>query len=377
MSLQLVLDTPTREMEAAAEAQAEARFREELAQDELLALVKSVRSARPELGIKKLASELKKANPRLRTSFGAKEVRAAVAVLDALPPSPAPPSPEPPLFLAADEPEPQPEPLASPPPPPPVGVSYEVAGPLATAAGSDTSSQFSELHRDSFAESDADAAIGFGGEDPSSSSASFSSTGRSPIAPFNPAALESSGCDWVTYASPHFDSRHELVQSMTRESLQDQARLSLHLDVPERAGSGGSEQQPPPPALSSLGSKAAPGSAPANMSTEGKADATGGDPAFATATAGSGNGGAPAGRTIFGTAAPRTAQLSSSSAFGRMPKKISSAATAAAAKARSGSWSRVTVESVRAPRTRANPRCMSIGTAKNAGPLGLAPLRYQ
>ena len=49
----------------------------------------------------------------------------------------------------------------------------------------------------------------------------------------------------------------------------------------------------------------------------------------------------------------------------------------AAAKARSGSWSRVTVESVRAPRTRANPRCMSIGTAKNAGPLGLAPLRYQ
>ena len=43
-------------------------------------------------------------------------------------------------------------------------------------------------------------------------------SGRSPIAPFNAAALESNGCDWVTYASPQFDSRHELVQSMTRDT---------------------------------------------------------------------------------------------------------------------------------------------------------------
>ena len=334
MGLELVLDTPTREMERRADARAEAELRAELERETLLALVASARLDFPEQGVKRLTSTIKAANPSLRGSFGARDVRAAVAALDAEPapaPPPLPPPPEP-LFL---EPEPQPERILS----PPVGVSYEVPAMLAIAtAESFDPSDFCELRRASLAYEPEPAAGGgavskdgsFSSNGSSSGAGSFS---HSPVAPFNPAGLEASGCDWVTYASPHFDSRHELVQSMNRESLQDQARLSLHLDVPKRLVSGGSSGA----AEQSQYAKA-PGSAPANMSTE-EGGVGGGDPAF-------GGGGV----TIFGTAAPSKTASSSS-------RKLSMPG-------RGGSWSRVTVESARAPRTRVNPRCLSIGCAK-------------
>ena len=188
---------------------------------------------------------------------------------------------------------------------------------MTVAPGSD-SSQFSELNRDSFV---SDAGVDVQGV------SSFSSTGscQPPITSFN-----SKGCDWVTYVSPHFDSRHELVQSMNLESLQDQARLSLHLDVPERVGAEASEQSV------NCVSKA-PGSAPANMSVEHDSHATGGDPAFGTSA-----------QTIFGSTVPLATARNL-----HFPRP-----------SRGDSWSRVTVEAACAPRTRINTRCFSIGCPK-------------
>lgn len=249
--LELVLNSPMREQESAAEARAVARFQEELAQEEL------AQEPQPE--------------PQLQPQL--------VAELQ-------------------------------------LGLSYELglSHLMANAPGS-TDSQFCELRRENF---DSDATVDVDGVNP------LSSAGTPGQSPFHP-----KGCDWVTYASPHFDSRHELVQSMKLESLQDKARLSLHLDVPERVG--GEElgaitrSEQPANCLSK-----APGSAPANMSNEDGIHTSGGDPAFGTSHS-----------AIFGAARPTS--YSFWQGFRR---------------------SRVTVEAVRAPRTRVNTRCLSIGCPK-------------
>ena len=128
------------------------------------------------------------------------------------------------------------------------------------------------------------------------------------------AAPLAAAADWVTYASPHFDSRHSLLREMRRQSLQESARQTLHLEMPEE--------------VQGAQAGSAPGSAPANMSSDG-ADG-GGDPAFGGASA---------------QPQQRSSMVVRSAGLGAPRKPLRT------------SWSRVTVEPVRTPQVRMRSMC--------------------
>ena len=85
------------------------------------------------------------------------------------------------------------------------------------------------------------------------------------------------GCDWVTHASSHFDSRHELIRDMNKRERTSEAHQTLHLDSSYEASGLLSR-----PDSGKASDQRAPQSAPALYSAEEQNTGIGGDPAFAT-----------------------------------------------------------------------------------------------